>query len=168
MTPLSFSLSLHRSDERPVSLASGEPAGTYLPDMVTSFPLTTSFCLFTSQVGSVATQTGDRAESDVSRHGTQDKNGAWTLLGHTLPHPLPFPPLRGTERSITAYGLDLVWSSKESLVSYVICVQITHNATGRSTLNTGRLPIPQLPPRLTAAGQAQPMSSLSGATFTPG
>lgn len=166
MTPLSFSLSLHRSDERPVSLASGEPAGTYLPDMVTSFPLTSPFWLFTSQVGSVATQIGDRAESDVSRDGTQDRNGAWTLLGHTLPH---FPPFMGQKGA--SQPTDLTWCGPaRRVLSPILSVSRSHmeRQAGRSILNTGRLPIPQLPPRLTVAGQAQSMSSLSGATFTPG
>ena len=166
MTPLSFSLSLHRSDERPVSLASGEPAGTYLPDMVTSFPLTSPFWLFTSQVGSVATQIGDRAESDVSRDGTQDRNGAWTLLGHTLPH---FPPFVGQKGA--SQPTDLTWCGPaRRVLSPILSVSRSHmeRQAGRSILNTGRLPIPQLPPCLTVAGQAQSMSSLSGATFTPG
>lgn len=82
-------------------------------------------------MGYVATQMGDRAESDVSEAGTQDRNGAWTLLSHTLPHPLPIPPLRGRERNITAYGLDLVWPSKEGLFSYFIYVQISQGVTGK-------------------------------------
>ena len=127
MTPLSFSLSLHRSDERPVSLASGEPAGTYLPDMVTSFPLASPFWLFTSQavyIGFfvVATQIGDRAESDVSRDGTQDRNGAWTLLGHTLPH---FPPFVGQKGA--SQPTDLTWCGPaRRVLSPILSVSRSH------------------------------------------
>ena len=129
-----------------MSLASGEPAGTYLPDMVTSFPLTSPFWLFTSQVGSVATQIGDRAESDVSRDGTQDRNGAWTLLGHTLPH---FPPFVGQKGA--SQPTDLTWCGPaRRVLSPILSVSRSHmeRQAGRSILNTGRLPIPQLPPRL--------------------
>lgn len=99
--------------------------------MANSFPLASSFWLFTSQVGYVATQMGGRVESDVNGAGTQDRNGAWTLLSHTLPQPLPIPHLHGGERNITAYGLDLVWPSKEGLFSYFIYVQISQGVTGK-------------------------------------
>lgn len=90
-----------------MSLASGEAAGTYLPDTANSFPLTCSFWLFASQVGYVATQMGDRAESDVSEAGTQDRNGAWTLLCHTLPILFPLPHFVGENG--TSQPMDLTW-----------------------------------------------------------
>lgn len=152
-----------------MGLASGEPAGTYLPDVVTSFPLTSSFWLFTSQVGSVATQIGDRAESDVSRDGTQDRNGAWTLIGVLFPILFPFPPFVGQKGA--SQPTDLTWCGPaRRVLSPILSVSRSHTErqAGRSALNTGRLPIAPLPPCLAAAGPAQSMSTLSGATFTPG
>lgn len=127
-----------------MSLASGEPAGTYLPDMVTSFPLTSSFWLFTSQVGSVATQMGDRAESDVSRDGTQDRNGACLVI--PFPILFSFPPFVGQKGA--SQPTDLTWCGPaRRVLSPILSMSRSHmeRQAGRSALNTGRLPIPPPP-----------------------
>ena len=72
----------------------------------------------------------DRGQSWIRCQQGWDARQEWSL-DPAWSYSSPFSPLRGTERSITAYGLDLVWSSKESLVSYFICVQIAHGVTGR-------------------------------------
>ena len=77
-------------------------------------------------MGYVATQMGDRAESDVSEAGRQDRNGAWTLLSHTLPPPLPIPLLRGRERNITAYGLGVAQQGGSFLLFY-LCPDFTRS-----------------------------------------
>lgn len=98
--------------------------------------------VYLSGEGHVATQMGAELNQMSDGAGTQDRNGAWTLLSHTLPQPLPIPPPSWGREDIAIWtGLGV--AQQGGSFSPILSMSRFSEVTGKKgILNTGRLPIP--------------------------